>query len=737
MERSFIILCFLFFSARMHSQSNAMVAGLPNYTSFGVTTQTLITSQLGKETPAAYKNNPEYGVLPLNTSCNECVELIHKRTEYTREYVNGSQVYSETGYNKINYVDSNGYYREINSYLSTTGQSNVYAAMNQPVPTYVDAANKKLVIKYDGNVFEFARNLKLIFQDSLGMKSVLSNADWSQLTVGKEGVYVTNIFPDIDFEARVMTGSFKTSFIVKAQQAIPSKGWLIVADDLNSNFAPSYNFSIAPDVDGKVNGNLYINAPNNKNFAVLQGIIAGNKRGNYHPLYYRMIANTLELMSNSTWLNDTATKYPVSIDPAVTNVGTLAQASITGSGLNNSGSFVGFCAYNLTVARPANCTITGVNWSFNYIAQNGAARNEGAVDFLHGACRSPAGASFFWFCNVVTAGQCNGANVSTGTDLTSCISPIAACSGNLTFTMRFYDRFGGASCSNTFIGANSAWSMTLLGSTLETLANTTTGNGATTQAATCYGSTTMNPNTTNGVPGYTYLWSPGGQTTPTKTFSPTSPGNSVFTCTVTDACGVTRVATFTITNNCVLPIELKDYTAIYTGNYTNLKWSTATEKNAEYFTIERSTNGIDYVLVEKVDASVNSSSLKNYNVKDFSPNKKGINYYRLKQFDIGGKEKYSKVITVDIFEEVLEVKLIPNPASTDLDIQMSDNFVGKTVNIELYDIMGKKYILKQNIHIDSETKTTHLNLTELPKGVYFINVITEDFTIYKNKLIKL
>lgn len=736
MKKSFIILFYLFFSASMHSQNNAMVAVAPNYSSFAVPVQSNITTQLSNQTPASYQNNPEYGVLPLNAPCDQCVELIHKRTDYAREYVEGTKRYSQTGYNKINYVDSNGYYREIDYYLYPTSQSDVFASLKQPVPTYVDAGNKKLVINYDGNRFEFARNLKLIFQDSLNVKSTLALADWSHVSIGKEGVFVTDIFPNIDFEARVMEGSFKTSFIIKAAQTVPTKGWLIVSDDLNSNFAPAYNFSALPDVDGKVNGNLFINAPNNKNFAILQGLVASSNRGNYVPLYYRMISNTLEMLTNSTWLNDTATKYPLSIDPAVTNAGTLAQASITGSGLNNSGTFVGFCSYNLTVARPANCTINGVTWSFNYIAQNGAVRNEGAIDFLHGACRSPAGAGFFWFCNVATAGACNGANVATGTDLTSCISPIAACSGNLTFTMRFYDRFAGAACSNLFIGANSAWTMTLLGNDLQTLGNTASGNGATTQAATCYASTNMNPAVTSGVPGYTYLWS-NGATSSTLNYMPTAPGSTVFTCNVTDACGVSRVATFTITNNCVLPIELKDYTATYTGNYTNLKWSTATEKNADYFTIERSANGIDYVLLEKVPASLNSASLKNYGAKDYSPNKKGTNYYRLKQFDVGDKEKFSKVITVDINEEALEVKLVPNPASTDLDIELSNNCIGKTVNIELYDVMGKKYILKQNIHIDSETKTTHLNLSELPKGIFFINVITEDFTVYKNKLIKL
>lgn len=733
----FLFAFFLFYILTLNSQSNTMVSSMPNYTNFGTASQTIITAQLNAETPSTYKNNPEYGVLPIISSCTECVELIHKRTEYTREYINGSTTYNQTGYTKINYKDSNGYFREINPFLNKTSQNNVYAALNQPIPTYVDVNNEKLTIKYDENTIDFAKNLKLIFQDSTGLKSTLATANWSQLSVGKDGVFITNIFPDIDFEARVMEGSFKTSFLIKSKLNLQSKGWLIISDDLNTNFNSTFNFSNPVDLDGKVNGNLYINAPNNKNFAILQGIVASSKRGIYQPLYYRKLSNTLELMSNSTWLNDTATKYPISIDPVVTNAATLAQASITGSGLNNSGSFVGFCSYNLTVARPANCTLTDIQWTFTYIAQNGAGKNEGAVDFLHGACRSPAGAGFFWFCNSIFGGLCIGTNISIGADLLPCVSPIAACNGNLSFTMRFYDAFAGASCSNFFIGANSPWTMTLIGNNLQTLGNTATGNGTTSQAATCYANTTMNPNPLYGITPLTFLWGPGGQTSSTLNFMPTSPGNSVFTCTVTDACGVVRVATFTITNNCVLPIELKEFTALYNGSYSTIKWATLTEKNAEYFTIEKSLNGNDFTLLEKVAAKGTTSFQNDYLVNDYSTNKNGTTYYRLKQFDFGGIEKYSKLISLDVNEEVLEVKIVPNPTNEFITIELSNNFIGNTVTIDIYDALGKKTTLKQNLQIKPDTKSIQLGLGEMPKGVYYLNIISNNYKSFKTKLVKL
>jgi len=92
---------------------------------------------------------------------------------------------------------------------------------------------------------------------------------------------------------------------------------------------------------------------------------------------------------------------------------------------------------------------------------------------------------------------------------------------------------------------------------------------------------------------------------------------------------------------------------------------------------------------------------------------------------------------MDIVEKITEVQLSPNPTANDVDIQLSDDFIGKSINIELYDITGKKYIVRQNLKIDADNKTAILNLNDIPKGIYFLNVVSDNKTIYKNKLVKL
>jgi hypothetical protein len=100
------------------------------------------------------------------------------------------------------------------------------------------------------------------------------------------------------------------------------------------------------------------------------------------------------------------------------------------------------------------------------------------------------------------------------------------------------------------------------------------------------------------------------------------------------------------TVNCVLPIELLYFNGKFNGKYNELKWSTATETNNDYFTIEKSKDGINWNKVIEVDGAGNSTSTLNYTFNDYSFSNT-INYYRLKQTDFDGKFKYSNIIAID------------------------------------------------------------------------------------------
>lgn len=752
MKRSFIILVYIFFSICTYSQSSTGGLVYDNDNLNSIVPKRTYNQTIGQ----LYNNlvgqaNPDFGTLPYNAPAKNVVEVLTKRTVDERYYIDIDDptfFYIQKSAVPINF-NVNGNLIAIDPTLEQVSNG-VYVAPNQPHPTKLDINLNKTVLNCQ-NLFVENNRYTLSLVNTSNVVTTYT-ANWSNYTVGNDGAYITDVFPGIDMKIFFAESKVKSNFIIKNVVANCKRfiftDHLILSNGLSlvqQSGVPGQLFTDAIDIKDASNNTQFLISKARTNDASGDKSHSGNNP-------YRVIGNNIELHLDSTFLNMPGLVYPINVDPLFTAVGPIAGTPNTIGSLPSPA----FCSQNITVTFPGGSTPWDVSISWNVgtiqcCASAFACFKSDAQIWFTSSCggASPVGApGTVWVCN--TAGCFSSGNwvptlpfANSGTQsLAQCYA--ASCANqNMVFTANLNRTFcantAACNCSwatNICVYLNS-WNVTVQGRTMETLGNTTTGNGSTTQAAVCYNSTTMNPNPQYGITPLSYLWGPGGQTSSTLNFMPTAPGNSIFTCTVTDACGTTKVATFTITNNCVLPVELKDYTAVYTGNYTNVKWSTASEKNAEYFTIERSVDGINYILLEKVMAEGTSSSQKNYNIKDYSPNKKGTNYYRLKQFDVDGKEKFSKVVTVDINEQVLEVKLIPNPTATDLDVELSDNFIGKTVNIELYDVMGKKHILKQNIHIDSETKTTHLNLSELPKGIFFINVITEDFTIYKNKLIKL
>lgn len=95
-----------------------------------------------------------------------------------------------------------------------------------------------------------------------------------------------------------------------------------------------------------------------------------------------------------------------------------------------------------------------------------------------------------------------------------------------------------------------------------------------------------------------------------------------------------------------LPIELFEFGGVNILNYNKLYWSTSSEQNNDYFTLERSINGVDWVVISKINGSGNSTSLISYEYKDYDYVKTNINYYRLSQTDYDGTKEYFKTIAI-------------------------------------------------------------------------------------------
>ena len=95
-----------------------------------------------------------------------------------------------------------------------------------------------------------------------------------------------------------------------------------------------------------------------------------------------------------------------------------------------------------------------------------------------------------------------------------------------------------------------------------------------------------------------------------------------------------------------LPIELTRFNAERDGDFVNLTWITATERNNDYFTVEQSVNGYDFKIVGYMNGAGNSSSPLAYKLIDSSPELERVSYYRLKQTDYDGQYAYSNIVSL-------------------------------------------------------------------------------------------
>lgn len=162
-----------------------------------------------------------------------------------------------------------------------------------------------------------------------------------------------------------------------------------------------------------------------------------------------------------------------------------------------------------------------------------------------------------------------------------------------------------------------------------------------------------------------------------------------------------------------LPVNWLSFTATNTGKSVLFNWQTANELNNNYFSVERSLNGINFSEIAQVKSKGNSTQPQQYSFEDFNY-VNGQNYYRLKQVDNDGKFSYSKIVSVD-FPTATTLKLYPNPVKNMLRLEGLNPSINTIISI--VDNSGK--MLQQ---INTLSRSYTFNLQKLSAGNYYLKI---------------
>lgn len=169
-----------------------------------------------------------------------------------------------------------------------------------------------------------------------------------------------------------------------------------------------------------------------------------------------------------------------------------------------------------------------------------------------------------------------------------------------------------------------------------------------------------------------------------------------------------------------LPVDLLYFRAEPQVDHIRLVWETASELNADYFQVEKSTDGLNFNQLNRIAAAGNSNERILYELKDEKPHL-GKSYYRLKQADVDGTIRIFSIVLVD-FSGLRSSSVYPNPLVNGNDLTLELNFDPQyPLEVVLHDLSGR-VVERRLLHERSATWPVKLDA-----GVYVVGITSPEY----------
>lgn len=182
-------------------------------------------------------------------------------------------------------------------------------------------------------------------------------------------------------------------------------------------------------------------------------------------------------------------------------------------------------------------------------------------------------------------------------------------------------------------------------------------------------------------------------------------------------------------SNGTLPIELLYFNPeCGQDNGVDIKWSTSSEENNEYFTLYRSLDGKNWEEIAQVQGAGNSKTVQNYKFHDVEPTAHDT-YYKLAQTDYDGTREEFEIVAIYCKYDHKEITIFPNPATDHIMLTfINEHHVEAPLPVMIYDSRGV-LLHKQEFFADPDYNEWRVNLPDyLKNGNYYMQVkLGEDY----------
>ncbi|MCO6494461.1 MAG: T9SS type A sorting domain-containing protein [Bacteroidetes bacterium] len=160
-----------------------------------------------------------------------------------------------------------------------------------------------------------------------------------------------------------------------------------------------------------------------------------------------------------------------------------------------------------------------------------------------------------------------------------------------------------------------------------------------------------------------------------------------------------------------LPVHYLNETIVGTTNSIVYYWTTSSEENNSHFEVEKSTDGVFWQKIGTVEGCGNCEG-NSYVFEDKYPINR-YNFYRLKQIDFNGNFHYGSTHKYYWDGNANIISLFPNPFNDRLHISGISQ-----PHIKVLSVLGNT-VFERN-------KSEEIDLAELPPGVYFVEIYSDN-----------
>ncbi|PIB36038.1 hypothetical protein BFP72_11840 [Reichenbachiella sp. 5M10] len=179
-------------------------------------------------------------------------------------------------------------------------------------------------------------------------------------------------------------------------------------------------------------------------------------------------------------------------------------------------------------------------------------------------------------------------------------------------------------------------------------------------------------------------------------------------------------------NAATLPVEFIHLSAHRDNHQTRIEWTTGSEKNNDFFTVEKSWDNKHFEILGTVKGAGTSTAAHDYSYIDYSRNS-GIVYYRIKQTDYDGQYEYSQLIKVTGAQQNGgELSIYPNPSPENTSLQLTlSGLKGNQVQLTLTNISGIQVLHEELQNLTTDRFTYELDTHHLRAGTYILSVVSQ------------